>query len=443
MSEYATSYPPAVTAHWQAITAVLASAEPQGTAVLLLGSAARGELVYAQVDERCEVFSDYELLVVTRRRLPASRRQRIAAQLVALHREFAQRNPLFHIDVIFRERQRLRTLPRIIFTYELKANAQVLHGKDVRSLLPEVTLANLDRRNANEILVKRLWAILLHTPRRSLRGPLTRLEEMTWGYVLCRNALDLTTVLLPHCGVLLPSYRSRVEYLREHYGQLGLASRFGGGFPAFLTACLEERQSLSFSEPLPRRYARTVDYLKTACDLLLERTGAPDLSLPERLVTGSRRLFNEWPISRGEWANLARLTLQYAGRNGPVAAARWLGAPKKGIAAAGLLAAHRALLAHQAGRSDEATARLAESARLLARIALAPLPLSLSAPLEPPPPGGGRATVSGVGVQEPEDFAARWLLLRQAWGDFWCEYMQLGDPTRRRRSRLVVEWEDG
>lgn len=444
MSENTTSYPPTITAHWQAITAVLASAEPQVTAILLLGSAARGELAYAQVDERCEVFSDYELLVVTRRRLPARERQRIAGQLVALQHQFAQRNPLFHIDVIFRERRRLQTLPRIIFTYELKANAQVLHGENVRPLLPEVTLANLDRRNANEILVKRLWAILLHTPRRLLRGPLTRLEEMIWGYVLCRNALDLTTVLLPRRDVLLPSYGSRVEYLSEHYAQLGLASRFGEGFPSFLTACLQERQSLSFSEPLSRRYARTIDHLATACDLLLEQADAPGISLPERLVTGSRRLFNEWPISRGEWANLARLSLQHARRNGPLAAVRWLGGPKKGIATAGLLSAHRALLAHQAGRDDEAAARLAESARLLARIALTPLPPLLPAPPgSPTPAGGGRTAASGVGAGELEDFATRWLLLRRAWGGFWCEYMQLGDPGCRTRSRFVMEWEDG
>ena len=197
-------YPQPIIRQLKAVSELLA-AEARPRAILLLGSAARGELAYAELDGQLEIFSDYELLLVTERRLPARKRQRIATQLAALEREFTQRNPLFHIDVIFRERRRLRTLPRIIFTYELKANGQVLHGEDVRPLLPEVTLANLDLRNANEILVKRLWAILLHTPRRLLRGPLTRLEEMVWGYVLCRNALDLTTVLLPHCGVLLPS----------------------------------------------------------------------------------------------------------------------------------------------------------------------------------------------------------------------------------------------
>jgi len=397
----------------------LLAAEVQPRAVLLLGSAARGELAYAELDGRLEVFSDYEFLVVTGRRLPARQRQRVAERLAGLEREFGQRNPLFHIDVIFRERHRLRTLPRIIFTYELKANGQVLHGEAVRPLLPEVTLANLDMRNTNEILIKRLWAILLHTPRRLLYGPLTHLEEMVWGYVLCRNALDLTTVLLPHCGVLLPSYGQRVKHLAEHYDQLRLASRFSEEFPAFLNACLQERQSLHPSESLLYRYAKVVNHIAAALGFLLDRADVPGDSFTQQLVTNSRRLFNEWPISRGEWANLARLSIQYAKAGGPLASGRWLRSPKKGITAAGLLAMHRALIAHQAGQNDEAAGQLALSTRLLGRIAVAPL-LSLEG-----------------------DFATRWLAQRRAWGDFWREHVRLGDPKYRQRFDFVTEWQDG
>mgnify|MGYP005851315099 CR=1 FL=1 len=440
MNKYPSRYPPAITAHWQAIGNVL-SGEPEVISVLLLGSAARGELAYVELDGRLEVFSDYELLVVSGRRLPALKRQHIADQLTALEREFAQRNPLFHIDVLFRQRRRLGTLPPIVFTHELKANARVLYGEDVRPLLPEVTLANLDLRNTNEILIKRLWAVLLYTPRRLLYGQLTPLEEMVWGYVLCRNALDLTTVLLPHCGVLLPSYGQRVEYLARHHGQLDLAQRFGEEFPAFLSTCLLERQSLRFSQPLPIRYAKIVDYLEAACDFLLARTADPGASLPQQLIAHSHRLFNECPISRGEWANLLRLTIDYAKKRGPPAAARWLRAPRKGLAAAGLLAAHQALIAHQSGQEAEATAQIAESARLLAHIAVTPLPPPLPALAGLPGPAGGRRTwPSAASSPDRPDFADRWLALRRAWGDFWWEFMRLGDPRYRQRFDRVMEW---
>lgn len=414
----AISYPQLICESLNRTAAVLAEA-PGLVSILLLGSAARGELACADLDGGLEVFSDYEFLVVTEGRLRAGERQRIGTQLSALEGQFAQRNPLFHIDVAFRERRRLRTLPRIIFTYELKANAQVMRGEDVRSLVPEVTLANLDLRNANEILIKRLWAILLHTPRRLLGGSLSCLEEMVWGYVLCRNALDLTTVLLPHRGVLLPSYGERVKHVAEHYGQLGLAPHLGEDFPAFLAACLEERRTLHFSRSLVQLYAKAINYLATALEFLLDGASPADGSLAGRLVTASCRVFNEWPISRGEWANLIRLTIRYAERKGALAAGRWVCSPKKGLTATGLLAAHLALIAHQAGRDDEAAAQLAESARLLARIAVAPLP-----------------SVEG-------DFATQWLALRRAWGDFWWQYVRLGDPRYRARFDFVTEWKNG
>lgn len=414
----AISYPQFVQESLHQVTNVLAEA-PGLVSVLLLGSTARGELAYCELDQGLEIFSDYEFLVVTERHLGTRERRRIGTQLSALERQFAQRNPLFHIDVTFRERRRLRTLPRIIFTYELKANAQVMCGEDVRSLVPEVTLANLNLRNANEILIKRLWATLLNTPRRMLGGSLTGLEQMVWGYVLCRNTLDLTTVLLPHRGVLLPSYSERVKHLKERYGQLGLAPRFGEDFPAFVAACLEERRTLRFSGSLLQGYAKVISYLRTALGLLLDAASPADGPVAERLVTDSRRVFEEWPISRGEWANLMRLTFRYARSRGPLAATRWLRSPKKGLTAAGLLAAHRALIGHQARQDDEAAAQLAQSARLLASIALTSFP-----------------SLEG-------DFATGWLALRRAWGEFWREYVRLGDPRYGARFDFVTEWENG
>jgi hypothetical protein len=192
--------------------------------------------------------------------------------------------------------------------------------------------------------------------------------------------------------------------------------QFAEEFPAFLRTCLQERQSLHFSQPLPIRYAKMVHYLEAACHFLLARVADPGAPLPQQLIAHSHRLFNERPISRGEWANLLRLTIDYAKKRGPLAAARWLRIPRKGIATAGLLAAHRALIAHQSGQEAEAAAQMAESARLLAHIAVAPLPL-----------------LQG-------DFADRWLALRRAWGDFWREFVRLGDP--RYRLERVMGWED-
>lgn len=387
--------------------------EARPRAILLLGSAARGELAYTQLDGQLEVFSDYECLVVTERRLPGRKRRRIAIQLVTLEQQFGQRNPLFHIDLAFRERRRLRTLPHIIFTYELKANARILRGEDVRPLLPQVTLANLDLRDTNEILIRRLWAILLHTPRRLLRGPLTRLEGMVWGYVLSRNALDLTTVLLPHEGVLLPTYRQRVAYLREHYPSLRLSQTFGPDFPPFLQDCLDRRVDLDFAQrDLHALYAATLEYLEQELAVLFADQGASFTTLPQY----SGRIFNEWPISRGEWVNLARITLVLTRHQGPSRALRWLRLPKKGWLTLGLLAMHKALLAFFAGQGSQAEQHLAHASNILQTLSIAPPP------------------------QPQSDLLQRWLVQREAWGEFWRQYIRLGEASYKQRFQQVMQW---
>ena len=151
--------------------------------------------------------------MITNRRLSGIQRRKLAQQIRQLESRISNPNPLFHIDLLIRERYRLRTLPRIIFTYEMKENALTLYGPDVHQRIPEVTAENLDYSNTHEILYKRLGAIIFHLPRRWIQGTASVSELRVAGYLLCRNALDLTTVFLPAEGILLPSYQARVAHV--------------------------------------------------------------------------------------------------------------------------------------------------------------------------------------------------------------------------------------
>jgi hypothetical protein len=386
--------------HIEALSSVLA--------LYLLGSAARNELsVLHHPDGSLEFFSDLEFLLVTDAPLTADQRRALDQALHEAERAVANPNPLFHIDLITRERARLKRFPPIVFTYELKQNAHLLHGDDLRAEIPEVTLANLDLRNTREILYKRLWAILLHLPRRFVEGAPSLAEQRVAGYVLARNALDLTTVLLPHAGTLLPTYRQRVEHLRHHYADFPFAAHFDADFPAFLHTCLDRRLDLDFTATdLYSFYERTLDALECGFRALLPPTVTLD-DLPRH----SRALYNEWPISRGEWYNLARMSL----RQSPIRAVHWLGLPKKGWLTLGLLAMHRALRAHFAGQSDVADDHLARSLDILARLhRTSPIPTG--------------------------DFPQRWLTARVAWGELWRQYIRLGAPAYRARFQHVMEW---
>lgn len=362
-----------------------------GASVLLLGSAARDELAEGIVAGQHEVFSDYEFMVVTPRRLSTVEQRGIRRKAEALARGFGYRNPLFHVDVLFRERRRLGQMPRTIFTFELKRNAQVISGPDVRGLIPEVNLGNLNWRDTNEILYRRLWAILLATPTAFVQGRGDELSEATMSYLLARNALDLSTVLLPRQGVLLPTYRERVEHWQEHGLGLSLTA-MGESFIPFLARCLEERRSLSFSESAQARYPQVIEYLAQALALV-----GLDLESPETAPSP----FHEWPWTRGHWLHLARVTARLLRRHGPGKTGRWLRQPRKAMRAVGHLEAHQALIAWQRGDVSTAGEALARSWTWLQR--LMPEVESASLPTGP--------------------FPERWLALRQQWRAYWSGYI--------------------
>jgi len=83
------------------------------TAIYLLGSAARGELSwFHHTDGSLELFSDLEFMVVTHRRPTPIQRKTINDHLPSLEQQVCNLNPLFHIDILFREQRRLSSLPR-------------------------------------------------------------------------------------------------------------------------------------------------------------------------------------------------------------------------------------------------------------------------------------------------------------------------------------------
>ena len=399
-----------------------AAREASFRALYLLGSAARDELSYlCHPDGTVELFSDLEFLAVTTFRFSGKHRRTVRAAIAEEERRIANPNPLFHIDVAFRERRRLAKLPRSIFTFELKRNARLLYGEDVLPEVPTVTADNLDYANTREILYKRLWAIMLHTPRRFLLGRPSERERRVMGYVLCRNVLDIPTVLLPHEGVLLPTYRQRVEHILREWDRLRMAVAFPDGFPAFLSDCLERRRTLEFDDiVLPSLYAQVVAALESAITFLLAEGagGVPrGLALAE-LPRYSHRFFNERPISRGEAYGWSRLVVALARRHGPNTALRWARLARKGELTLGLLAMHRATLAHLGGSPAEAKAELERSAMHLYRLWPA----------------------SAVPIDG--DFLEQWFILRELWGDFWRAFIRLDDPSYVERFRNAMEWED-
>ena len=396
-------YPAPIQTQLQGLTDQISRLSP--TSIVLLGSTARDELVYRQHENgQLELFSDFEMLVVWDSPVSNANRQALKQIAHKFEQKIANPNPLFHIDLLPRRYKRLAKLPPLIFTHEMKVNGRVLFGRDVLPAVPTVTLDNLNLRNTNEILFKRLWAIMLHLPKNFVLGGIGSAETNVTTYILCRNALDISTVLLPHKGVLLPSYRQRVAHLQQHPDLLG------ADLTDFLANCLTHRQSLNVhAADLPQLYQQTIKHLEAAITTLL----------PQPLPNGSRHIFNEWPISRGEILGYTRNSMHHLRSGGLRRTTTWLRAARKGLLTQGLLLAHHALITHFSQNPDQANRLLHESIAILAQ-------LSTQKPRNP--------TTS-------QPFPRHWLTLRQLWGNIWRDLIRLGDTNYDARFQHVMSWE--
>lgn len=401
--------PPRVQALLPQILMVLKSA-PGASSIVLLGSAARGEFSWTEFEGQEALFSDLEFMVVTDRHVQGAQRDEMAARLEGLESGLGSTSPLFHIDVLYRERSRLATMPRTIFTYELRRNGQALWGEDPRHLLPDISIRDIDLRNTNEILYKRLWELLFHLPDSLVRGqPLTGLQEVQMAVLCARQALDVPTALLPHAGVLLPTYRERVSFWRENHSALIVRGPAASELAGFLTGCLAIRERPERWYALARDFDLADSSGPSAGGALTDLYVSTVHWLSEALDYVGYQ-FNEQPRTPGEAVNLARMALRALGGRGPTFTAQWLTVSRKRLFARGLLALHRSLEASLLGQTSAAREHLAGSEDLLAQLALGP--------------GDSDKHNSRV---EP------WLQARQAWGQVWAEFVRLGDLAFRRR----------
>jgi O-antigen/teichoic acid export membrane protein len=265
-------YPPRVRTDLSDIVAAVSDL-PGLRCVLLCGSTARGEMSWLDAAWGTELLSDYEFLALTQKRVSRRRLTITRRRLLALEEQFAMRSPLFHIDIACLPVKAAKRISRHVRHYEVRVNARVLWGSDLRDALPEISPTTLDLHACNDILVDRMWALLVHQPASWLRASLDDFTRQVWAYAVSRNLLDMVTWWLPHQGVLLPSYRQRIAYLAEHDDTLQVDRLFGAGFlESVQRAELVKRRAALAEEP-ETLYPRVVSYLGRALEWLMKQHG--------------------------------------------------------------------------------------------------------------------------------------------------------------------------
>ncbi len=412
------AYPTVVQQHLETILNTIVDSGISIVAIMVVGSTARGELSYVCERGSIRLFSDYEFLIVTQDAVDSQTKTSLELELEALSHQLCPDSPLLHIDLGWQTVSGLPHVPHTIAAFEQKETGKVIFGKDCRASLPVISIQSLNKKNANEILYKRLWALLLYLPKDFLSLSLDEVRERVVVYILARNALDLTTVLLPQEGVLLPTYAQRVRYLCEQYTQLRLSTVFDPGFPDFLEECLAARLTLVWEGSLVSFHAKTIGYLERALEFLLDSQNCPSRDMYSSLGRCSSVIFHEHVPIRAAVKHAVRV---FVGRRSVQKAAHWPFLNHKGMMTCCFLHMHRALALYLQGDEARASAHLTDAWAVLDRLTSQPL--------------------AKVDLTQP--FEGRWLELRRDCGHFWREFVRKGRAVYQARHQHIMGWTSG
>lgn len=340
-------------------------------AILLVGSAARGELTYRELpDGRLEMFSDLELFCLAE--ASPSAEAALHRETSRIERELFVPNGLFHIDCVVTPEIVIDAKGRGLLWFEGGRTCQVLYGPQ-EPYFGDLHESLLSLPLVNELLIIRLWWLLVHLPswlleHREDGGPDDPAEREALAYTQIRNMLDVLSIWLPNEGIFACGYRERVD----HLGRTG-ELRGREYMPPGILGDLEEatRRKLACDLDVDPRewYARVVGAYEGLTGFLLD---VPRGAQPRELLAAVRDGWSGRYAPPRSWrfrVYAAALTLRSSLRRG--AGPRWLlrrGAPDA-AALEFLIAMHRAARAQLAGDLEPAGAHLAAAAAALWRFA--------------------------------------------------------------------------
>lgn len=401
-------YPMEISHKLDTIIATIQKNNPKVINVLLIGSTARGEFSYRiESDSQVSLWSDFEFLVVSEKEPNPDDRKKLSDLLQSLELDWGKDSPLFHIDCSYISRKTLHHLPLWIRNYESKQIGKVILGQDIRSELPEINCDNLDYRELAEVILWRLWAMLLYAPKEWLfpKENVNQKTEELFSFVLCRNALDLTTYLLPWEKVLLPSFKERVTYINEHYAELQLKQYFDTAFPEYLNSCLRGKFEFIFPSSPQQLYQQTISYFIQAGKhlLVVNHENDTNTEITKALVKHQSQLFNEFRLRRKVYELI--LIKRYLSEKPISGWWAWYWQGKIGKMIVCLYHLHFALQAIVVtNKPEEAETELNIAADLLSQLSLRKLPLPCT-----------DATVA---------LGDRWLVLRKGFARFLMDLYQ-------------------
>lgn len=176
---------------------------PEVYAAILMGSCSRGEESY-YLDETgvWQLLSDYEFTVVTNKNsIPESVNKDLSELNQKLKEEIV--SPFFNLEWNFVWKKKLPLMDKRFINFEMSEAKYLICGDEgVFSLLPKISVCNLNFAELNSVVNHRLYHVL---------RDFSRISEHQQKYMIARNTLDILSVVLPYEGKLICSYQKRLE----------------------------------------------------------------------------------------------------------------------------------------------------------------------------------------------------------------------------------------
>jgi len=183
---------------------------PGTKSLLLIGSASRGELVFKQNRRGLVLFSDLELVVITKRNNLYDKQKALKKIDYIEKKQRIIGARTFHIDVSFTTVQRWKRLKQKFHAWEIKNTGQVLYGENFLGLLR----ANVEPKYTIQSSFNRLLYLLLFLPISFFEKKPTKEDLESFNFILSRAILDFPIWMLCSKGILIPGFKERYEYLK-------------------------------------------------------------------------------------------------------------------------------------------------------------------------------------------------------------------------------------
>jgi len=185
--------------------------------ILFIGSGSRNELSYKIQEKDIDIFSDYEFVIIVNKMLSQKEFDKLNKIFRSLEEKWDIKSPLFYIDYGVSTLSKFKLTPPTLWTYEARNLGVIVYGRDVRQDLVDVTLSNLDYGNLNELIIVRLWNMLVHMNNEFIKKDNNEYEDFVIKFYYSRNILDILTILLPNHNILKGGYKNRTKYFVEEF----------------------------------------------------------------------------------------------------------------------------------------------------------------------------------------------------------------------------------